>query len=291
MLLQGPQAVVVGRVTAVAWPGEEALAAALAEAVERTPPFPGIGPLPDRPITLILAPTRARFDSLTHGRLPSWSVGMAAPARGTVVLLANAPFDRLRGALRHELAHLALHWRLGGRDPPLWFDEGYATLASGEWDRLDAVRVNWAIARGLHPALDDVDQALRGDEADAQTAYALATTAVLLLERWGQDRGLGPLIDALAQAPTFDAALRATYHVTEDDFERHWDQDLASRYGLLSWAEGVGLFWTLLALFLIVLVRVRRRRDAERRARLDEGWTVPDDGDDGTLLDGPEDDA
>jgi len=60
-------------VTAVAWPPQEVLAVALAQAADRAPPFPGIGPLPDRPIRVILAPTRATYDSLTQGRLPSWS--------------------------------------------------------------------------------------------------------------------------------------------------------------------------------------------------------------------------
>ena len=138
------------------------------------------------------------------------------------------------------------------------------------------MRLNWALARGVRPGLDDVDQALRSDEPGAETAYALATTAVLLLQRWGQERGLAPLITALATAPSFDDALRTTYHVTEGDFETRWERDLASRYGLLSWAEAVGLFWTLLAVLFVVLVRARRRRDAERRARLDEGWVVPD---------------
>jgi len=37
------------------------------------------------------------------------------------------------------------------------------------------------------------------------------------------------------------------------------------------------VFWAVLALLLVWLVRLRRRRDAVRRARLDEGWTVPED--------------
>jgi hypothetical protein len=267
----------VGRVTAVAWPGQEALALALAEFADRARPFPGLGPLPDRPIRLILAPTRARFDSLTHGRLPGWSDGAAFPGANTMILLAVGPPDRLTGACRHELAHLALHWRLGVHEPPLWFDEGYAAFAAGEWDRLDALRLNWQVARGAHVDLDEVDQALRADAADAQTAYALATTAVLLLNRWGGSRGLGPLLDQLATQPTLDAALRATYHVTEGDFESRWERDVATRYGWLSWAEAVGLFWAVVALLLVWLVILRRRRDAVRRARLDEGWTVPDD--------------
>lgn len=266
----------VGRVTAVGWPGHEALAVALADAADRTPPFPGIGPLPDRPIRLLLAATRAQFDSLTHDRLPSWSEGAAFPDAGTIVLLAVLPPDRLRTALRHELAHLVLHRRLG-RPPPLWFDEGYAAYAAGEWGRLDALRLNWQVARGVRMDLDEVERALRADQTTAQSAYALATTAVLLLDRWGGPAGLAPLIGQLAAQPSFDAALRATYHVTEGDFEARWERDVASRYGLISWAGAVGLFWALLAVLLVALVAARRRRDRARKALLDEGWTVPDD--------------
>ena len=269
----------VGRVTAVAWPGQERLAIALATAAEHTAPFPGVGPLPDRPVRLILASTRARFDSLTQGRLPAWSEGAAFPDVGTIVLLTTRSPDRVAAALRHELAHLALRWRLG-HPPPLWFDEGYAAFAAGEWDRLEALRLNWQIARGARMDLADVDRALRSDAADAQSAYALATTAVLLLNRWGGAQGLAPLIDRLADQATFDSAVRATYHLTEGDFEARWERDVASRYGLLSWAGAVGLFWALLALFLVSLVGLRRGRDRDRKARLDEGWTVPEDADD-----------
>ena len=266
----------VGRVTAVAWPGHEPLARSLATAADRTPPFPGVGPLLNRPIRLILAPTRADFDSLTHGRMPAWSEGAAFPEAGTIVLLANRRPDRVAAALRHELAHLALRWRLS-HPPPLWFDEGYAAFAAGEWDRLEALRLNWQLARGVRMSLADVDRALRSDAADAQAAYALATTAVLLLNRWGGAQGLAPLIEQLDERATFDAALRATYHVTDEDFEARWRREVASRYGWLSWAGAVGLFWALLALLLVSLVGMRRRRDRARKALLDEGWTAPED--------------
>jgi hypothetical protein len=104
---------------------------------------------------------------------------------------------------------------------------------------------------------------------------------VLLLTRWGGDAGLTPLSDRLVEQPTFDAALRATYHVTEEDFEARWRREVASRYGWLSWAGAVGLFWALLALFLISLAGMRRRRDQARKALLDEGWIVADDEDPG----------
>ena len=276
LLLQGsaPAAVTVGRVTAVAWPPQEALAVALAQAADRAPPFPGIGALPDRPIRVILAPSRAKYDSLTQGRLPGWSEGAAFPGVGAVVLLTSGAPDRLTGALRHELAHVALRWRVR-RPLPLWFEEGYAAVAAGEWDRLEALKLNWRIARGVRMNLDELDQALRAGPAEATSGYALATTAVLLLDRWGGPRGLAPLIGHLAREPTFDAALRATYHVTEGDFETRWQRDVAARYGWLSWATAAGAFWAVLGLVLAWLVHLRRRRDLTRKALLDEGWTVP----------------
>jgi Peptidase MA superfamily len=285
VLLGGPQAVTVGRVTAVAWPGQAGLAAALAAEAARATPFPGIGPLPDRPIRLIVADTRARYDSLTEARLPTWSEGAAFPDLDTIVLLCEAPSDCLHGTLRHELAHLALTWRVG-HPLPLWFQEGYAALAAGQWSDLDALQLNWQVARGALPNLDELDQTLRGDRVDAGTAYALAMTAVALLQRWGGSGGLERLIDNLARGGSFDAALRATYHVTEGDFERRWQRDVGRRYGWVAWASSVGLFWAVIAVLLVWLVRVRRRRDRVRRAALDEGWTVS--GEDDQLLDGPD---
>jgi hypothetical protein len=253
----------------VAWPGQEALATSLAEFADQPGAFPGIGPLPARPIRLILAPTRATYDSLTRGRMPLWSDGAAFPDAGTIVLLTARHSDPPTAALRHELAHLALRWRVGHR-APLWFDEGYAAVAAREWGRLDALRLNWQLARGVRMNLDDVDRALRGAPGDAETGYALATTAVLMLERWGGMRGLTPLIENLAQAESFDAALRATYHVTESDFEERWQREVASRYGWLTLAGAMGFFWLAIGAILAGLIGLRRRRDRAKRQMLDE---------------------
>ena len=269
-MLQGPTATEVGRVTAVAWPGQERFATAIAEIADHATGFPGIGAMPDRPIRIILAPTREIYDSLTRGRLPLWSEGAAFPDAGTIVLLSDRPTVQPSSALRHELAHLALRWHVGRR-APLWFEEGYAAAAAHEWDRLDALQLNWQLARGVRMTLDEVDRSLRGARADAQTAYALAATAVLLLQRWGGDRGLEPLLSNLARAGSFDAALRDTYHITAADFEERWQRDVGSRYGWLSWAGAMGFFWLAIGTILAALVVLRRRRDHRKRAALDAG--------------------
>ena len=240
----------------------------MAEAADHAPDFPGIGALPDRPIRIILAPTRETYDSLTRGRLPLWSEGAAFPDAATIVLLTAHP-PNSPSALRHELAHLALRWHVG-RHVPLWFEEGYAAVAAQEWDRLDALRLNWQLARGVRMDLDEVDRALRGARGDAETGYALAATAVLLLQRWGGERGLAPLLANLPQAESFDAALRATYHVTEGDFELRWQRDVGSRYGWLSWLAAMGFFWLAIGALLVALVALRRKRDRRKRAALEE---------------------
>lgn len=184
------------------------------------------------------------------------------------MLLTARPSDRPTVALRHELAHLALRWRVG-RHVPLWFEEGYAAVAAQEWDRLDALRLNWQLARGTRMNLDDVDRALRGARGDAETGYALAATAVLMLKRWGGARGLAPLLANVPQAESFDAALRATYHVTEGDFEIRWQRDIGSRYGWVSWLAAMGFFWLAIGAVLGALIALRRRRNRARRAALE----------------------
>ncbi len=262
----------VGRVTATYW-SSEATAIALAEFADRAGPWPGIPDPPRRRIQLVLAPSQAHFDSLTAGRVPEWSAAAAFPATSTIVL---QPGRDHRQVLRHELAHLALHSVV--RRVPRWFDEGYATRAAGEWGQLDALRVNWVVLRGVVPTLTGLDRHIReGGAVDAEASYALATTAVLLLERLGGERGLEPLLTTLRGTPDFDLALRATHQVTLGQFEQMWRRDLRKRYGWLLVFSSVTVFWAFVGLLLVALWARRQRRDRQRRQALENGWFVPED--------------
>jgi len=258
------------------WPPQGNLAAMLAEEADHPRAFPGIDPQPDRPLRVFLAPTRAIYDSLTRGRLPNWSEGAAFPGSGAIVLWSTGSPSDLRVSLRHELAHVALRRRVR-HALPLWFEEGYAAVAAGEWGRTEAFQLDWHLLGGAALELDSVDRALRGRAGEAAGAYALATTAVALLERWGGRAGLRPFIDALATEPTFDAAMRSTYHLTLDRFEELWAQDVRRRYGWLAGLGAATLFWGVIGLLLVGLVWRRRKRNAARRAALDVGWTLPED--------------
>ena len=89
--------------------------------------------------------------------------------------MLRADAGDVTGTLRHELAHLALHQAVRGR-VPLWFDEGYATVAAGQWDLFDRLGINLAVARGAIPGLRDLDGELRASRISADVAYALAAS-------------------------------------------------------------------------------------------------------------------
>lgn len=270
--MQAPQQVQVGEVTAVYWPGQEAVAAALAELADGAGSWPGLPAAPQRPVRLIIAENTRRFDSVTLRRLPPWGVGAAFPASRTILIRLDGDPRRV---LRHELAHLALHDAV--RRVPLWLDEGYAARAAGEWDRLDGLLMNWRLLSGQVPTLDQVTAALRGGRPEAEAAYAFATTAVLYLERLGRERGLAPLLANLAAEPDLDPAMRATYGLTLAQFETAWRRDLKGRYGWLLLFTSFTALWVMVLLLVGLAWRYRRRRDRLRREALNDGWVIPPD--------------
>lgn len=273
--LQGPEMVQVGRVTAVYWPETEATAIALAEQSDPAAQWPGLdGAIQQFAFRLVVTPNQRTFDSVTAGRIPGWGAGATFPSTNTIVLVAGRNIHQV---LRHEMAHLTLRHAVGR--VPLWFDEGYASRAAGEWSRLEALRVNWAMVRGRVPTLQQLNRELRSGAAGARASYALATTAVLFLERLGREQGLAHFMRTLQDTPDFDRALRRTYGLTFDQFESLWREELRKRYGWLLLATSFSFFWSVVAVVLLGLWARRRRRDRVRRAALDEGWVVLDGGD------------
>lgn len=252
-----------------------ALGLALAELADRAVDWPGIGRRQPGPMRLIVVPDAEALGQIARGRAPSWGVALAMPGGRMVAVRADAPDPVM--ALRHELAHLALHDAVRGR-VPLWFDEGYAVVAAGEWDRMESLRLNLAVVRGAVGDLRTLDAALRQSEAEAATAYALAGSAVLLLARSTPGQSLHALFERLGAGTGFEEAIGITTGYTLGTFERAWQKDLRTRYGWFVWLVAGG-GWAILGVVVLVLARLRRKRDAPRRAALDTGWVVSEDED------------
>jgi hypothetical protein len=264
-------AISVGQVTAVAWPHQLQLATDLARRANDTTEWPGLGRRAPGPLRLIVVPDGRRLDSLTGGRAPSWGAAVALPGERVILLRADA--DNLYATLRHELAHLALHQAVPVR-VPLWFDEGYAAWAAGEWDRLGALELNLAVVRGAVPDLRGLDGALRGSATTADAAYALAVSAVTELARRNPSGSLDPLLLRLSRGQDFEQSVRETTGLTLPQFEHEWQRSLRQRYSFATWLLAGG-GWGVIALAVWASVRLRRRADRVRRAALDEGWELP----------------
>ncbi|HUR92977.1 MAG TPA: hypothetical protein VMY76_00230 [Gemmatimonadales bacterium] len=265
----------------MAWPAQRALATELAAIAGRPSDWPGLGRRQPDSLRLIVVPNGHVLDSLTGGRAPRWGAAVAVPGARTIVLRADQ--GDLTRTLRHELAHLVLHEALSGR-VPLWFDEGYAAWAAGEWDRLGGLELNLAVVRGAVPSLTGLDGALRGSASTADAAYALATSAVAELARRNPSGTLGPLLHRLQAGEGFDAAVLATTGLALGRFEQQWQRTLRRRYTLGNWVVAGG-GWILVALVVAGLVRRRRRADRDRRAALDVGWHVDPEPEEGPELD------
>jgi peptidase MA superfamily protein len=192
---------------------------------------------------------------------------------GARVILLRADADDIYATLRHELAHLALHQAVAVR-VPLWFDEGYAAWAAGEWERLGALELNLAVVRGAVPDLRSLDGALRGSATTADAAYALAVSAVTELARRNPSGSIAPLLQRLMAGHDFDASVLETTGLSLSQYERVWQRHLRRRYSLATWLLAGG-GWGTVALLVWLLVRLRRRADQARRAALDEGWELP----------------
>lgn len=263
----------VGGVTAIAPPSRLDLATALADAADRPLSWPGLGNRSVGPIRLVILADQRALAAATRGRLPPWGAGAAFPAGRTIVLRADLP--DLLGTLRHELAHLVLHQAVRTR-VPLWFDEGYASVASGEWDLSERLELHLSVALGGVPLLRDLDGELRGSEPAADRAYGLAASAVLGLARHTPGGTLGPLLTQLGAGVPFDSAVHLTTGRTLDQFEYEWRKETRRSYGGVAWAAGFGL-WLILTLAVVVGWSWRRRLEAPRRAALDVGWPAPPD--------------
>ncbi|MDP8254328.1 MAG: peptidase MA family metallohydrolase [Candidatus Alcyoniella australis] len=243
--------------------------------------------LPRQPrFKVYLAPDRSTYDEISPGRTPpQWSVGWARPESGLIVLLSqNAARGEGRELLTtqvlvHELAHLMLHAKLGGRDVPRWLEEGYAKTAAREWSLGTATTLTWAVVRGRLIPLAQLVQRFPEDEPRVHLAYAQSQSFVaFLLDNFGPE-GLGRFLELLAQGLPVEIAceraLGRDIHALEHDWRRYLELH-HTWLGLFLSRRWVWALTSLLMLFAAAISLVRRRRKL-RAMELEERFEHDDD--------------
>ena len=260
-----PSRLDVGRFTAVYFPQDERLAHSLLGSAARTDSFPWL-PRPKQRVVIAIAPDAQRFRAWAGGGAPEWGVALAFPDSRRILVQGRAAGSDAGDpveTLRHELAHLALHERLGDR-PPRWFDEGYASVSAREWKREDALTANVALAVRGTPTLDDLEASFAGGSSQAQWAYALSYRAVSEMAALDPQRGLTLFFRYWENGRNMDSALRQAFGLTLDGFEREFRQRTRRRYGALALVADLSLVFIVLSVLLLPFIVSRRVRDRRK---------------------------
>jgi tetratricopeptide (TPR) repeat protein len=172
-----------------------------------------LGAYPPQPIGVVLY-TRQQFRDIT--RLPSWSAAaydgrIHVPIRG-----ALDHTDELDRVLGHEFVH-AVVAMLGGRNVPVWLNEGLATLLeSGGREEAEE-----ELARGgPRPALRQLHGGFTRLSADeARLAYAVSTYAVQRMTELRSPAAVVTLLQDLSRGAMFSTSFHQHIGMSYEDFQ------------------------------------------------------------------------
>ena len=247
------------------FPRDELLASSMLKSAVRNDSFPWL-PRPSQRVLIAIAPDAARFRAWVGPDAPEWGAAIAFPESRRIVMqgrVAGSDAGNPIEVLRHELAHLALHERLGNK-PPRWFDEGYASVAAREWRRDDALAANVALAVTRAPGLDQLEEGFHAGSLTAQSSYALSYRAVTELAALDTARGLTLFFKYWEEGHTLDASMREAFGLTLSGFERLFQERTRRRYGGLALFADFSLAMVVLGLMMLPFMIARRLRDRRR---------------------------
>lgn len=230
------------------------------------------------PIRITLMP---EDDPRARG-IPEWIVGFALGEHDIVIMpgrVVSYPYGSLESVVRHEVAHLALTTKAGGRDLPRWFHEGVAVSVDSGWDTEGRLRLLLAVASA--PRIQQLTRLFDSDsQSETTLAYLLATVLVDdLRQRHGADLP-GIIAARVAGGASFDDAFRLATAETPDAAAasawavyRRWTAWIPS-------LTGPSAAWTLILVLAIAAYVAQRRRRARRRRQWDDEEAVHPFGDD-----------
>ena len=191
---------------------------------------------PELDIRIAVNPDHMQRLAPARHTAPQYATGVAYPAEGLILISLTEPQSFLRPAvsrvLVHELAHVALHRAVLGKDVPRWLSEGYAIDRAGERS-LARVRTLWDGAlQGRLLGIRQLSREFPEQPREVDLAYAQAADlAGWLLDRDADGARFRALLDRIRQGATFEQAVRGAYGMDLATLEQNWRSAIASRFG------------------------------------------------------------
>lgn len=205
--------------------------------------------------------------ALPGGTPPSWAVALAYPDANVMLVNAHS-LSQGDGqqTVRHELVHVALG-RLG-KGWPRWFQEGMATMVTGE--QKFSVNQYATIARAVNTQrifrFEDLAEGFPDLPGDVEIAYAQSAAFVAWLhDRYGS-AGFAALVDGVRGGEPFEMAYGKAFHTSLSQDEKVFYAELPGRYPLWPVVATGTTVWVVLAGMVVVAYFRRKKKVAILRA-------------------------
>jgi hypothetical protein len=228
--------------------------------------------LPER-IAVTLIPD----DDLRARTVPRWIVGLAFGSSNLAIFPGRVlpyPHDSVESVFRHEVAHLALDARAGGRELPRWFHEGVAMSVDTGWGMDGRFRLLFEMARD--PGTADLARLFASRaQPDAARAYGLSAALVADVRRRHGPAVPGAIAARVAGGASFASAFAIETGETPDlAAARAWSTYVRWTPWLPALTSGSAI-WTLILALAGAAWIARRRARARRRRRWEEEDETP----------------
>lgn len=217
---------------------------------------------------------------------PPWVVAQASGLHEIVIFPARVgayPHGSLEAVVWHEVVHLALTARAGGRPLPRWFHEGVAMSVEG-WGLGGRARL--LAAAFSDPSIADVNRLFASDRRpESATAYLLAAALITDVRRRHGDAVPGAIAGRVALGAPFGMAFAAETGTTPDAAaNRAW----ANYRRWVDWVplitSGTFVWFGILLVACAAFVAQMRRRLRQRRQWDDEGVGGVREADDSVIV-------
>jgi hypothetical protein len=211
-------------------------------------------------------------DAARARETPAWVAGQAFGRREIVIFperISSYPYDSLESVVRHEIVHLTIEWRAGGRGLPRWFHEGVAESVGNRRGLAGGLRL--LVAAAGRPAIRDVTALFRSDsEPEAALGYLLAAALVDDI-RLRHGAGVpGAIATRVGGGVPFARAFAMeTGESVEEAAARAWAFYSAVPQWL-AWATSPQTLWSAILVLACLAAGVRWRQRARRRRLWDE---------------------
>jgi hypothetical protein len=211
-------------------------------------------------------------DDPRAGNMPAWFVGLASGVSDIIIFpdrVLSYPYDSLESVMRHEVVHLALNARAGGRPLPRWFHEGVAVSIESGWGVGDRLRLTVAGFSG--PPLDDLTRLFASDARPETTeAYLLAAALVEDLRRAHGAPLLGRVAARVATGVPFASAFEIeTGETPALAADRAW-RNYRRWTSWMPLATSASALWGLILALAFVAFFVRLSKRTRRRRQWDD---------------------